>query len=461
MKICEETVREAIDTNLADIRLSEQQKQAILARCREQTVKMHRPIQRMPRRMLAVAAVFLTAVCLCGGVLAAAPELRQSLVILGNEALQQLQPINQVSEDQGIRMEVLAGIDDGNAAAVFISLQDTTGQGRIGPTSQLYTAEISGRGFTSGEVVHYDADTQTVILRLTANGQMDLTDKKITVTTYSVLSGEHMLEPTDVGYSVQQLRKLCKDTKTQLPDEVESFTVSGPNQEETIDRVESNQLKTLVPWEKPVKFEQAPWGNLAAAGVVDGEVHLLIAADKELGAENRLSFDLVDQQGQLVDCTKLDLEVGEPYRQGSYVRGNSLIEYVLIPPEGVELDSLHLAVSGVFYDSLLRGNWSTTFKLEKASKRLEYLKKKDMGGWKAEKVYVSPIAVTVEGTEFDSSIGYDTYVEVWMKDGTQLECDTSSVEVSENNKVRYQQIFNQIIDPEQVEKVLLNGDPVF
>lgn len=40
--------------------------------------------------------------------LAAAPELQQKLAVLGEETLQMLQPINQVSEDAGIRMEVLA-----------------------------------------------------------------------------------------------------------------------------------------------------------------------------------------------------------------------------------------------------------------------------------------------------------------------------------------------------------------
>ena len=461
MKICEETVREAIDTNLADVRLSEQEKQEILARCRQQAAETHRPIRKMPRRMVAVAAVFLMAVCLGGGVLAAAPELRQSLVVLGNETLQQLQPVNQVSEDQGIRMEVLAGIDDGNAAAVFISLQDTTGQGRIEPNSQLYTAEISGRGFTSGEVVQYDPQTQTVMLRLTADGQLELTDKKITVTTYSVLSGEQNLEPVDTGYSIGQLRNFCMGTQTREPDEIGCFSVSGPDQEQAIQRVDHNEIKTLVPWEEPVKFEQAPWGQLMAAGVVDGEVHLLVYADQDLGAVNQLSFDLLNQQGQPVDCTKLNLEVGEPYQQGSYVSGNSLTEYVLIPPEGVELDALNLAVGGVFYENLIRGNWSTTFKLEPASEQLEYSVQKNMGGWTAKEICVSPIAVTVEGTGDMDNVIYGTSVEVWLKDGAKLESNGSSVEVNKNGTVRFQQIFNQIIDPRQVGHVLLDGEQVF
>ena len=158
------------------------------------------------RRVLAVAAAFAVAFSIGGGVLAAAPELRQSLSILGAETLQQLQPINQVSEDQGIRMEVLAAVNDGQVAVVFLSLQDTAGQGRVEPTSQLYDSEISGANFTRGEVVDYDAATGTTVLRLVADASESMAGKKITVSSKSILSGEDRHAPTYSGYTVASLR---------------------------------------------------------------------------------------------------------------------------------------------------------------------------------------------------------------------------------------------------------------
>ncbi|EJX03142.1 hypothetical protein EVA_08754, partial [gut metagenome] len=130
MKICEESVKEAIDTSLAHIQMNDAQKQAVLAQCRP-TAQVSRFQVRPVRRVLAVAAAFAIAFCLGGGVLAAAPQLRQSLAVLGAEALQQMQPVNQVSEDKGIRMEVLAAINDGEMASVFLSLQDTEGKDRV------------------------------------------------------------------------------------------------------------------------------------------------------------------------------------------------------------------------------------------------------------------------------------------------------------------------------------------
>ena len=155
MKICDETVRAAVDSGLSSVRMDAAQKQAILAQCRP-TVAVRRPLRPL-RRVLALAAAFALVLCLGGGVLAAAPELQQKLAELGEETLQMLQPINQVSEDDGVRMEVLAAMSDGQVAAVYIALQDTTGQGRIGPDADMYTADISGAFFTAGEVERGEA----------------------------------------------------------------------------------------------------------------------------------------------------------------------------------------------------------------------------------------------------------------------------------------------------------------
>ena len=108
MKICDETVRAAVDSGLSSVRMDAAQKQAILAQCRP-TVAVAPPARRLRpmKRVLALAAAFALVLCLGGGVLAAAPELQQKLAVLGEETLQMLQPINQVSEDAGIRMEVL------------------------------------------------------------------------------------------------------------------------------------------------------------------------------------------------------------------------------------------------------------------------------------------------------------------------------------------------------------------
>ena len=113
------------------------------------------------RRVLAVAASFAAVMVLSAGTLAAAPELRESLKGLSEDTIAILQPVNEVSEDQGIRMEVLGAVNDGGVAVAFLSLQDTTGQGRVSDTVRLMDCKISeDMGMAFAHVVSYDETTE-------------------------------------------------------------------------------------------------------------------------------------------------------------------------------------------------------------------------------------------------------------------------------------------------------------
>ncbi len=459
MKICEESIREAIDTSLADVRLTEERKQAILAQCRPSLeVKCSR--RTLPRRVLALAATFALIFCLGGGVLAADPELRQPLSVLGAEALRQLQPINQVSEDQGIRMEVLAAIHDGESASVFLSLQDTEHKGRVGKGSRD-TTEISG-GFAFSEVVDYDPDTQTVLLRMSGDAGENLENRKITVSAPAVLSGERVVEQTETGYTLGELDKLFGKPETiPVTDSITAYDVTGPDRmDETIDRMEDGTMQMLVPWEQPVTFEEAPWGTLAAAGVVDGELHLLVETDDELGQVDQLEFGLQDKDGAPVNCTVLAFYRGEERQLSQILQSNSLTEYVILPQVGADWENLRLTAGGRFYDVLTKGKWSTTFRLEPTSDIKNMPCHRDMTGWTVENVRLSPISVTVDGHGEMNEDSQSANLDVILKDGTTLPIFSSSVCVEEDGKIWTREMFDRVIDLEQVDRVLLNGEPV-
>lgn len=459
MKICEESVKKAIDTSLAHVQLDEAQKQAILAQCRP-TVEVSRPRMRPVRRVLAVAAAFAMAFCLGGGVLAAAPQLRQSLTVLGTEALQQLQPVNQVSEDKGIRMEVLAAINDGEVASVFLSLQDTEGKGRVAPATWQYTSEISEMYFTHSKTVDYDPETQTLLLQLTADDSERLDNKKITVTTKAVLGEERYLDGVDTGYTLAELGEMLGTPKTHAGSEEYGFSLTGTRMEEMQQVMYDGKVPILEPWDEPMTFEQAPWVQMNAAGIVDGALHIQLKPDDELGLVNQPEFKLLDENGQIVGSTELVIDLA-PQDQNDANRWTSpLMEYVLIPDEGADLSKLHLAVGGVFYKSITKGNWSTTFRLEPALESLEYVCHQNYEGVLYESVKISPIAVTVRGHENNSGETIGGEIEVYLKDGSRVESSASMVQMDSEGGVMIQETFDRVIDLEQVDKVLLNGEQI-
>lgn len=458
MKICDETVRAAVDSGLSSVQMDAAQKQAILAQCRP-TVAVAPPVRRLRpmKRVLALAAAFALVLCLGGGVLAAAPELQQKLAVLGEETLQMLQPINQVSEDAGIRMEVLAAMSDGQVAAVYIGLQDTTGQGRIGPDAELYTPQVTGTMFTNVETVDYDEATGTAILRLTANASQQLAGKKITAGATSITSGLSFNDPVDLGYTMEEVRSLTGHIPVQYNQQIDSWGATGPAMECYTKLLDEGKIPVLAGWEQPLALPGVDWANVNAAGVVDGQLHIQVNNLGGMGRANRLSFSLWNAEGERVPCTELELDLGEEHKMGTFQSYNDLVEYVLIPPEGADQSELTVRMETMTYDWLIDGDWATTFRLEEASESLVIPCGKDMNPWTLDEVQVSPISVTAFGTGEMTADSEAADLRVILTDGTEVSSSSASVSTGDDTVV-CRSIFDQVIDLEKVAKVTLNGE---
>ncbi len=467
-KRCDDTIRLAIDRELGSIQLDASQKSAILAQCRPSltVAPRHRPM----RRVLAVAASFAAVMVLSVGTLAAAPELRESLKGLSEDTIAILQPVNQVSEDQGIRMEVLGAVNDGGVAVAFLSLQDTTGQGRVSDTVRLMDCQISDDlGIAIANVVSYDETTETAILRLEGMGGDADAGEKITVSARSLLSGEQQVSDESTGYTVSELIASGPAAEYAPPEEgliMGSMAgVDDPeNAEITLEEIDqlkdSGKVPVLEPWAEGLKIDGVDWATVAAAAKIGNQLHIQYNTDSVLGGVNSLSFRLKDSSGQILDLPMLELNIGprtELSRELYYTETN---EYVLFLPEGQDVSDMEVVYSGTTYDSLTQGNWSTTFRLEQVKERLQSGQELDLGGWTVENVTVSPVAVTVRGSGDLWDLGGEMpEVRVWLQDGTQVEASSAGTSI-DGEDVTLNSMFNEILDLSQVKTVTLNGEPL-
>lgn len=467
-KRCDDTVRLAIDRELENIRLDEDQKKAILAQCRPSLTVT--PRRRPVRRVLAVAAGFAAVMVLSAGTLAAAPELRESLKGLSEDTIAILQPVNQVSEDQGIRMEVLGAVNDGGVAVAFLSLQDTTGQGRVSDTVRLMDCKISeDLGIAIANVVSYDETTETAILRLEGMGGDADGGDKVTVSARSLLSGEQQVSDEPTGYTVGQLLAGGPEAEYAPPEEglvMGSMAgVADPDNSflslDEIDQMkESGQVPVLKPWAESLAIDGVDWARVAAAAKIGDQLHIQYSTDSVLGGVNSLSFRLKDTAGQVLDLPMLELNIGprtELSQELSYTDTN---EYVLFLPQGQDVEDMELVYSGTTYDCLTQGDWSTTFRLEQVKERLQSKLDLDLGGWTVKSVTVSPVALTVRGTgEMWGMDGEMPEISVLLQDGTRVETSSAGTAM-EGEDVTLNSMFNEILDLSQVKSVTLNGEPL-
>ena len=413
-----------------------------------------------------IAAVMVLSV----GTLAAAPELRESLKGLSEDTIAILQPVNQVSEDQGIRMEVLGAVNDGGVAVAFLSLQDTTGQGRVSDTVRLMDCQISDDlGIAIANVVSYDETTETAILRLEGMGGDADAGEKITVSARSLLSGEQQVSDESTGYTVSELIASGPAAEYAPPEEgliMGSMAgVDDPeNAEITLEEIDqlkdSGKVPVLEPWAEGLKIDGVDWATVAAAAKIGNQLHIQYNTDSVLGGVNSLSFRLKDSSGQILDLPMLELNIGprtELSRELYYTETN---EYVLFLPEGQDVSDMEVVYSGTTYDSLTQGNWSTTFRLEQVKERLQSGQELDLGGWTVENVTVSPVAVTVRGSGDLWDLGGEMpEVRVWLQDGTQVEASSAGTSI-DGEDVTLNSMFNEILDLSQVKTVTLNGEPL-
>lgn len=461
MKICEETIRSAIDKELSDVVMDDAQKQAILARCRPSLTVA--PRRRPMRRVLTVAACFAMAMVVGAGALAAAPDLRQSLRGLSEYTIQMLQPVHEVSEDQGIRMEVLGAINDGQSAVAFISLQDTSGQGRISDTVQLMDCKISGSGvFTNDTIVNYDPQTETAVLRLEGIAS-NVKSQKITVSVGSLLSGETTIENQPTGYTVGELMEIGEETRAFAPteDQVRQHSMTANDEEmmnEMSELMDNGKIPLLQPWEKPVKINGVDWAEITAATQIGNQVHVRYATGTVLGGISTLNFSLKDENGTVLELPTVEMNIGEPTQVSETIHYTDSNEYVLMLPQDQQAKNMELLYSGVGYEQFTQGKWSTTFKLEQVKEKLSAKVDLQMDDWKLETVSVSPVGVTVTGTG-ETGCSDVPEVKVWKKDGTEVEVDAISTSMSDD-AVSMNSMFTEILNLSEVEKVTLNGEPL-
>ena len=466
-KRCDDTIRLAIDRELGSIQLDASQKNAILAQCRPSLTVT--PRRRPMRRVLAVAASFAAVMVLSAGTLAAAPELRESLKGLSEDTIAILQPVNEVSEDQGIRMEVLGAVNDGGVAVAFLSLQDTTGQGRVSDTVRLMDCKISeDMGMAFAHVVSYDETTETAILRLEGMGGDADAGEKITVSARSLLSGEQQVSDEPTGYTVSELLASGPAAEYAAPEEGQVMGimagVADPEHAEiSMEEIEqlkdSGQVPVLEPWAESLKIDGVDWASVAAAKI-GNQLHIQYNTDSVLGGVNNLSFRLKDAAGQVLDLPMLELNIGPRTELSQELYYTETNEYVLFLPEGQDVSDMEVVYSGTTYESLTQGEWSTTFRLEQVKERLQSKLNLDLGGWSVESVTISPVALTVRGSGDMWDMGSEMpmpEITIQLQDGTQVETSAAGTSVSDKG-VTLNSMFNEILDLSQVKSVTLNGE---
>ncbi|MCL2060693.1 MAG: DUF4179 domain-containing protein [Oscillospiraceae bacterium] len=270
-------VKEAIDIRLSGIYMSGELKDKIITGAATPNKKY---------RFKLTPAVVAVCLCIALAVPVFAVALQGYVALLGMVGPKvgvQLQPISMVSEDEGIKMEVVAAMNDDDSAVIFLTLQDQAGD-RIDESVELLQYQVkSGDNYlsASAETVAFDETENIATIRLSAHdpGAMsgNINEDHLTVSIESFQSGKQEFSDIETGINLAE-----------VTDDADTIDF---NMNETIGRgassmallreiEEQSHIKALKPDELYIPIPGIDFAYISNIGIINGRLHVQMRSNQ-------------------------------------------------------------------------------------------------------------------------------------------------------------------------------------
>lgn len=465
MKICEENVRAALDEIVGGETLSVWDKQRIV-----RTAEMfgRRPPVRWPKRLASAAVTaVLTLVCATG--VLAATGLSEQLGMLSRQTLAFLKPVNIQCEDSGIRVEVIAAMNDGDTAIAYIGLEDMTGQNRLDGTTATPDCNLADPSwFAQVDNVCYKEDGSVVLRVIGQDGRSEISGSKVTLSIDNVLSGERSSYGVDTGYTVADILSMNPAPSLNPGAQIDSYTLMAGIESRLYKQLESGSFQTLKPMDGVhLVDERAAWASIRNAGIVDGILHILVEPDADHWY-NTLNFGLADENGTLLDVASGVAYLGQQYKVGRFPMAeySQYQEYLLEIPQGCDPEQLHILCDISTYETCISGRWDVTFTLQENENVIAAVCNMDMQPWRLTRVELSPVGVSLTGSGSMREDSLSPEIELRLTNGGVIRDFSGStgmyaLDEDGNEIILLKYLFDEPLDPETVEAIFVSGECVW
>ena len=442
MKNSDKTIKNIIDSRLSNITIDEEFASKFNS---EPSVN-----RKVHKRSLAIAI----AVCLCIAIsipVAAAtiPSFNRILSLISPEIGQVLQPVELVSENSGIKMEVIAAMNDDDTAVAYLTFQDLNGD-RVDKTIDLYDYNITGASMFTSEVIDYDEQTKTATIRMLGNGGSKLNGKKVTLRVDSFLCGKH--EYNDVETGIDLVSVLNSHSYKTMPLDMNNISGGGGSlfdelkEKGTIQILKSDELNIAIP--------DIDFVNISNIGIVDGRLHIQTKWKESIDDHGFLF--LADNVGDRINPSNVYFDIDE---EGNTKFGGKYIEYIF-DIDQIELEKYKILGYFVKNNNFVEGKWQSTFKLEAVEKSKKVNCSIGIGDAQINNVSISPLGITLLGTEnggSEESLLKGLNVSVTTLDGS-IDTFTSVVRYDQNGEFKIKYMPAKPVDMENIKEISINGN---
>ncbi|MEA5014241.1 MAG: DUF4179 domain-containing protein [Candidatus Limiplasma sp.] len=452
-----------LDKQLSGIAVHEQLEKRILT--------LPKARQKARRRSMAAIVVCGTLLIALSGLAATNPSFQRLLMSVGDKIAEALQPIELVSESNGIRMEVLAAMSDGQNAVAYFTLRDLTGERLLEGIIDPYDCMISGTRITNTRTAPYDEDTGTAMLSILGYGGEKLEGQKVTFRLRSFLVGRTNFEDVDIGIALDTVQGekrsvwLAQENSAGGGGDFEWFYAN-------------KGMKILPPNEMHIPIPGVDFAYISNIGLIDGRLHVQTCFPKKKSMLDKQAGGNMDDHGGVwlegIDSLSTarvfsDISVsfavndqGELCNPGYRIDDpdQDKVQYIEeVFPSNLDLAQYALRGDYTTNKDYITGDWSVAFRLQAVKAYKQAACDIDVGAARIHTVMVSPMGWTVLGEKgtVDSSVQAELLVK--RTDGSEERIEVRDA-ISDGTTFEYHNFVEEPLDISLIQAVSVNGEEV-
>lgn len=441
-------IKEHLDQCLKEMKIDSELKGEIINKTTG-TWKSKKAGKRYYQRIGAAAVILLfcmTSVTVLG---AAVPSVQNWIFRVSPEVAGLLYSIEESCEKEGIRLSVVAGINDEHNADIYFTLQDMEGKGRTSDKADLMdSAGINGSSISSVEFINYEEETQTAFYVLHESGNFAKRTNVFRIN--EIMFNKHIFEWFETEINLADLAG--KEPETE---DLFAYEYGGGSSEGT-------DTSILVPDVMNLSLgEEIDFMTISNIGMVDGKLHIQTKWDKcfdnhgefwllEKGKEPEEYSDAVPHYNYYFR-TEEDLEnTGNGYFSNH-------IEFVY--DIGIEeLENYVLWARIVKDGQIVKGGWQVSFSMGDLEK-IVLEPETDA----VDKIIITPISMYLEGFKGNAE-ECEAFLE--LKDGSRMTFSIKDIRNDEEyGKAHMEQgegewninfVTGKIVETGEIESVVIN-----
>lgn len=357
-----------------------------------------------------------------------------------------LQPIEVISEYDGIKMEVVAAMNDREMAVIYVTLQDLTGN-RIDETLDLYDYSISGAQMFNSQIVGYDETTDTATLRISGNGGENLNNRKVNFRISSFLSDKQTFK-----FAVNaNLSEITNNPPKTVPLFMDHVSGGSGNLYQKLEK--QGTIQVLKPNETQITLSEINFMHISNIGIIDNRLHIQAKWNRD-HIDDHGYFYFVDKFGNEIYPSSINFGTDEA---GHTTYGNEYEEYIFDANRMI-LNEQELFGHFVTSKKNTSGNWSTTFKIKSIQDEINRDLNQNFGTWSSNSVSISPLGITIYGKgKFNDSSNFE--ISANMTDGS-LQTFDSMTNYSDNEEIKLKFLASLPLDLSKVRSLNINGTEI-